>query len=317
MEWIEIKVLVNREATEAVSEILIQQGADGVAIDDSLDYQLHEEKFGEIIPEINLNEMVEISAYYPENIAIQEVSEDNKHKITQLTDFGLKIGDFSVSLDALAEENWANSWKKYFEPTRITRYFTIVPSWTDYKVEFSDEKLIVLDPGMAFGTGTHPTTKLSIQALETKLRGNERLIDVGTGSGVLSIAASLLGAKEILATDIDDIAVKVAKENIALNPLKNIEVRASDLLKSIDFKADIIVANILADILVDIMSDAKRLLEEHGFLILSGIIEDKLSIVENAYLAEGFVLEEKMQIGEWNCLILKKTDESLMEVVGG
>ncbi|MCH4168874.1 MAG: 50S ribosomal protein L11 methyltransferase [Streptococcaceae bacterium] len=317
MEWIEVKVDVNREALDAVSELLMQRGAQGVAIIDSLDYQQHKEKFGEIMPEVTINEMVTISAYYPENIQIKEKITEIEHEIARLTDFGLEIGDFSVHLDALAEENWANSWKQYFLPTRVSRYLTIVPSWTDYQPLAGDEKKIILDPGMAFGTGTHPTTVLSMQALESKLRGGEKLIDVGTGSGVLSITASILGAKQILATDIDEVAVKVANENIALNPVANIKVQASDLLKQIEFDADMIVANILADILVDLMSDAFRLLKNQGYLILSGIIQDKLPLVEASYLKNGFVLEEKSQIGEWVCLILKKTTIDLSEVVGG
>lgn len=317
MDWIEVKIDVNREALDAVSEILMQRGAQGVAIIDSLDYQQHEEKFGEIMPEVAINEMVTISAYYPESIQIKEKITEIEHEIARLTDFGLEIGDFSVHLDALAEENWANSWKQYFLPTRVSRYLTIVPSWTDYQPVESDEKTIILDPGMAFGTGTHPTTVLSMQALESKLRGGESLIDVGTGSGVLSITASILGAKQILATDIDDVAVKVANDNIALNPVSNIKVQASDLLKQIEFEADIIVANILADILVDLMRDAFKLLKNKGYLILSGIIQDKLSLVEASYLQNGFVLEEQSQIGEWVCLILKKTDTDLSEVVGG
>ncbi|MBS7578197.1 MULTISPECIES: 50S ribosomal protein L11 methyltransferase [unclassified Enterococcus] len=317
MEWIEVKVEVNREALDAVSELLMRHGAQGVAIIDSLDYQQHEEKFGEIMPEIVVDELVTISAYYPESIPIKEKIVEIEHEIVRISEFGLEIGDFSVHLDALAEENWANSWKQYFLPTRVSRYLTIVPSWTDYQPFMNDEKAIILDPGMAFGTGTHPTTVLSMQALESKLRGGENLIDVGTGSGVLSVAASILGATQILATDIDDVAVKVAKENIALNPVDNIKVQASDLLKQIDFEADIIVANILADILVDLMADAYRLLKNQGYLILSGIIQDKLPLVEKSYLENGFVLEARSQMGEWVCLILKKTDSDLSEVVGG
>ncbi|MDR1567584.1 MAG: 50S ribosomal protein L11 methyltransferase [Streptococcaceae bacterium] len=319
MEWFEVKVKIHREALDAVSDLLMRNGSVGVSILDSLDYLHYEEKFGEILPKIAFDEMVTVTAYYPVDMKITEKLPEIESAIANLATFGLKIGDFSLSFDALAEEDWANAWKKYFEPVRVTRHLTIVPSWTKYQAALDDELEIILDPGMAFGTGTHPTTRLCLQALEAKIRGGEHLIDVGTGSGVLSITASLLGVGKILATDIDEAAVRIAKENIELNlkPAQNIEVVANDLLSGLDFSADVIVANILADILVDLIEDANRLLKKEGILILSGIIEAKLPLIEAVYRKNGLVLEERLQIGEWVCLILRKTDADLAEIVGG
>ena len=217
---------------------------------------------------------------------------------------------------ALAEEDWADNWKKYYEPARITHDLTIVPSWTDYDAT-TGEKIIKLDPGMAFGTGTHPTTKMSLFALEQVLRGGETVLDVGTGSGVLSIASSLLGAKEIFAYDLDDVAVRVAQENIELNPgMENIHVAAGDLLKGVEIEADVIVANILADILIHLTEDAYRLVKDEGYLIMSGIIKDKWNMVRESAEAAGFFLETHMIQGEWNACVFKKTKD-ISGVIGG
>ncbi|EHJ53144.1 50S ribosomal protein L11 methyltransferase [Streptococcus macacae] len=315
-KWQELTVTVNREAEEAASNILIESGSQGVAIDDSADYLGSIGKYGELFPEVEQVEMVRITAYYPETADMAIVTAQVNKRLAELADFGLQTGDVQLSIQELAEEDWADNWKQYFEPARITHDLTIVPSWTDYEPD-PGEKIIKLDPGMAFGTGTHPTTKMSLFALEQVLRGGERVIDVGTGSGVLSIASSLLGAKAIYAYDLDDVAVRVARENIELNPgMDNVQVAAGDLLRGVETEADVIVANILADILVDLTEDAYRLLKDEGYLIMSGIISEKWELVKEAAEAAGFVLETHMVQGEWNTCVFKKTN-NLAGVIGG
>ncbi|MFS9031369.1 50S ribosomal protein L11 methyltransferase [Streptococcus anginosus] len=314
--WQELTIMVSREAEEAVSNILIDLGSQGVAIDDSADYLGEAGPFGEVLPQVEQLNMVAITAYYPETANLEMIRQEVKERLVQLRDFGLEIGETQLTTQKLAEEDWADNWKKYFEPARITHDLTIVPSWTDYEVT-TGEKIIKLDPGMAFGTGTHPTTKMSLFALEQVLRGGETVLDVGTGSGVLSIASSLLGAKEIFAYDLDDVAVRVAQENIALNAgTENIHVAAGDLLKGIDIEADVIVANILADILVNLTDDAYRLLKDEGYLIMSGIISEKWNLVRESAEAAGFFLETHMIQGEWNACVFKKTKE-ISGVIGG
>ena len=314
--WQELTITVSREAEEAVSNILIDLGSQGVAIDDSADYLGEAGPFGEVLPQVEQLNTVGITAYYPETANLEMIRQEVKERLAQLRDFGLELGETQLTTQQLAEEDWADNWKKYFEPTRITHDLTIVPSWTDYEAGPS-EKVIKLDPGMAFGTGTHPTTKMSLFALEQVLRNGEIVLDVGTGSGVLSIASSLLGAKEIFAYDLDDVAVRVAQENIALNAgTENIQVAAGDLLKGVDIEADVIVANILADILVNLTDDAYRLLKDEGYLIMSGIISEKWNLVRESAEAAGFFLETHMIQGEWNACVFKKTKE-ISGVIGG
>ena len=314
--WQELTITVSREAEEAVSNILIELGSQGVAIDDSADYLGEAGPFGEVLPQVKQLNTVAITAYYPETVNLEMIRQEVKERLTQLRDFGLEIGETQLTTQQLAEEDWADNWKKYFEPARITHDLTIVPSWTDYEAGPS-EKVIKLDPGMAFGTGTHPTTKMSLFALEQVLRSGEIVLDVGTGSGVLSIASSFLGAKEIFAYDLDDVAVRVAQENIALNAgTENIHVAAGDLLKGVDIEADVIVANILADILVNLTDDAYRLLKDEGYLIMSGIISEKWDLVRESAEAAGFFLETHMIQGEWNACVFKKTKE-ISGVIGG
>ena len=311
MKWNQLSVITSSEAVEAVSSILMEAGANGVAIEDSMDLVNFEgDPFGEILDKDTFShrkEGAEVIAYFPETLFLPEIIPSIQLKVEELASFGLDIGENKITASEVEESDWATAWKKYYHPVNISRYLTIVPEWQDYTPNNPDEHIIYLDPGMAFGTGTHPTTRLTLQALEVTLRGGETLLDVGTGSGVLSIASKFLGAKDVYAYDLDEVAVNSAKENMALNPIaKDVHVSANDLLNGIDKKADVIVANILADIIVLMLKDAHRCLKDDGTLIISGIIEDKVPMILEALAKEKFEVDQFFKQKDWYAIIVKK-----------
>lgn len=314
MKWTEVKVRTTSEAVEAVSNILIEAGASGVAIEDYLDVKNYQEdklsEWLDLSDFENMEEGASVMAYFPETTFLPEIMPTIKQRINQLPEFGLAIGANEIIISEVAESDWATAWKQYYHPVRVTRFLTIVPSWETYKPEFADEKIIELDPGMAFGTGTHPTTRLSLQALETFLRGGETILDVGTGSGVLSIASKHLGAKSVFAYDLDEVAVAAAKENIDLNPIaQDVHVSANDLLQNVNQAADVVVANILADIILRLIKDAWRVLHKGGLFIVSGIIEDKKGEVLEGMFSQGFELLQTFQEKDWVAMVFRKPVE--------
>jgi ribosomal protein L11 methyltransferase len=212
-----------------------------------------------------------------------------------------------VQTHEVDEEDWATAWKKYYHPVKISGRFTIVPTWETYDPVDSDELIIELDPGMAFGTGTHPTTVMCLQALEKYVKKGDSVIDVGTGSGVLSIGAALLGASKVHALDLDEVAVKAAKENIALNNVEEVvEVTHGNLLDSIKESASIIVANILAEVIMTFSEDAYSILPEDGLFIVSGIIAQKRDLVKDDLQSKGFEIIESVLMEEWVAIVAAK-----------
>ena len=311
MKWTEIQIQTSNEALDAVSNILIEAGSQGVAIEDIQDFlNSPDDGFGEIwaLDEADFSqEGVIIKGYFPNTLFLPELLPSIKLRISELETFGLTIAPNIVKVDEVMEENWATAWKKYYHPLQVTRFLTVVPSWEEYELKHADERVIRLDPGLAFGTGTHPTTMLSLQALETYIRGNETILDVGTGSGVLSIASKALGAKHVHAYDLDDVAVKSAMDNIKLNDYaKDVTVKANDLLKGVTIEADIVVANILSEIIVPLIPEAYDVLKPGGLFLTSGIIEDKKELILSEQKKQGFTIIQVQQMKDWCSIVAKK-----------
>jgi len=314
MKWSEISIHTTNEAIEPISNILHEAGASGVVIEDPFELSKErEDRFGEIYqlnPDDYPEEGVIVKAYLPINSFLGETVEEIKEAINNLVLFNIDIGLNKVSIMEVNEEEWATAWKKYYHPVKISEKFTIVPTWENYKPVNSDELIIELDPGMAFGTGTHPTTVLCIQALERIVKKGDTVIDVGTGSGVLSIAAAMLQAKSVLALDLDEVAVNSAKLNLKLNKVHEVaSVQQNNLLNGINKQADVIVANILAEIIVRFTDDVYRLLNKDGYFIASGIISQKKEEVKEAIMASGLEIVETVQMEDWVSITAKKIHE--------
>ncbi|MBS4750364.1 50S ribosomal protein L11 methyltransferase [Granulicatella sp. zg-ZJ] len=309
MKWYELKIATTSPATEMVSSILIEAGSNGVSIEDPSDLlYLEDDGFGQIKPEVEDiydTQEVFVSGYFPDTKNIIEIQSLIQEKLNEATQYDLPLGRNEILLSSVSEEDWANAWKKHYFPVRITRYLTVVPSWIDYQPS-EHEQIIEMDPGMAFGTGTHPTTQLSLEALERVIRGGEIVLDVGTGSGVLSIASKKLGAKHVTAYDLDEKATSVARENILLNGYADIIVKENDLLTGVRTQVDIIVANILAEILEKLVDDAWDNLKYGGHFILSGIILSKKEQLMIQLQQKGFDIIQENCMKDWVSLICVK-----------
>ncbi|MET3699296.1 [LSU ribosomal protein L11P]-lysine N-methyltransferase [Bacillus oleivorans] len=311
MKWSEICIQTTNEAIEPVSNILHEAGASGVVIEDPFELvKEREEQFGEIYqlnPDDYPREGVLVKAYLPVNSFLGETVEEIKEAIRNLTTFDIDIGANKVTISEVHEEEWATAWKKYYNPVKISERFTIVPTWEQYTPVSSDELIIELDPGMAFGTGTHPTTVMCIQALERTVKPGDTVIDVGTGSGVLSVAAALLGSKQVLALDLDEVAVQSAILNTKLNKVHEIvTVRKGNLLEEVSGEADVIVANILAEVIVRFTEDAYNRIKKGGYFITSGIINLKKQLVKDSLIKDGFEIVEILTMEDWVAFIAKK-----------
>ncbi|MFC6332466.1 50S ribosomal protein L11 methyltransferase [Paenibacillus septentrionalis] len=322
MKWYEITIATTEVATEMISNFLHEFGAGGVSIEESGTLNKpRDTSYGQWY-DTPLNDIPEgqaiIKGYFPEETDMEQLVQALKPRVEGLHEFGIDPGNVEYSYIEVDDEDWATAWKDYFHPIRITDRITIKPTWEDYQPE-ANELIIELDPGMAFGTGTHPTTSLCLKTLESVIQGGEEVIDVGTGSGVLAIGAMKLGAKAVLALDLDPVAVSSATENVSLNGLsEQVDIRLSDLLgvlrqdseqrESLMVKppVDLVVANILAEIIMLFIDDVYEALKPGGTYIASGIWKNKEEVVEQALIASGFIIEDKFRDEDWLAFVARK-----------
>lgn len=213
--------------------------------------------------------------------------------------------EHEISIAGVNEEDWANNWKQYYHTQRIGKRIVVTPSWEEY-TPTGDDVQMRLDPGMAFGTGTHDTTRLCLELLEECVTSETRILDVGTGSGILSVGGVLLGAPSALGVDIDPVAVKVANENAEINEVSDkTEFVCGDLTDKVHGKFEIVTANIVADVIIRLLGTVKNYLLKGGVLIVSGIIDTRADEVENACHEAGFVTEKRLEHGGWVAIKLR------------
>lgn len=312
MKWTEVIIKTTEEASDAVSEMLSTIGAGGVVIEDpneirrqiespnSLDYA--DQEFMN-----SLGTEVTVKAYFNEAMTPDELSGLVKEKLKFISQF-LEVGKGYAGYKMVDDEDWSTAWKKHYKPFHISDSVVIKPSWEEYEKQ-SGEIVIELDPGMAFGTGTHETTRLCSQLLEKHVRPGNNVIDVGCGTGILSIIAVKLGAAHAEAVDIDEVAVRVSKENCTINDVSDmISVSKGVLSDLAPQKADIMVANIIADVVIGISELVPGYLKQGGILLTSGIIKERKEDVIKAYTALGFQLINVDEMGEWVAIVFKCQD---------
>lgn len=305
MKLIEAKIIFDaddiKSTQEEISGVFYEFGAQGLKMEEPLkdknplDYYGDERQF--------LMRDYAISAYFPMNDYAERKKELYRNAFEE------KFCDredviYSLDFYELEEEDYQNAWKKYLYPEKVSRRFVVKPTWREYEAK-EDEVVIELDPGRAFGTGSHPTTSLCLKLMEDYIKGGESVVDVGTGSGILMVAADRLEAGEIWGVDIDELAVESTKENLELNRVSSekTEVFKGNLLEVVkDKKFDVVVANILADVIMMLLDDMSRVIKKDGIIILSGIIEDKVSEVEEKILGAGFEILEIKKDKEWRAI---------------
>ena len=312
MQWCEAIVHTTTAGSDIVSDELMQLGAAGTEIIDRADvpdprkagvyWELYDPKMVEEMPEDVL-----VKGWFELGEHTHDVISQVQQRLNELknADFGIDMGALTLERQNVADEDWSENWKKYYKPFRIGAHLVVKPTWEAYSPK-PDDLVIELDPGMAFGTGTHETTNMCMQLLEKYYRDGMRVMDVGTGSGILAIAAARLGAKNVLAVDIDPDAVKVAKENVSLNGVQEaVCVVVGDLCKSEAMPCELAVANIVADAICMLAGPLTRHLEKGGLLICSGIIREREQDVLAAAKEAGYVAADRIEKGEWVALCLR------------
>lgn len=289
MRWMKVAVHAAAECEEAVTQILLAAGARGVVLEEA-------------------DGLRSVVAYLPEGGAVSP--EEIGRRVQALQEYGLEPGPARVSVEWVQEEDWAESWKRHYKPLLVGRRLLVKPAWV--VVAPTERHVIELDPGMAFGTGYHPTTALCLEALDELVRPGDTVVDVGTGSGILAIAAARLGAGAVIAVDIDPQAVQAARDNCRRNGVhqrvwvaEGSTAAARALLAR--RPADLVVANILADVIADMAEELFGLLGPGGRLVASGIIDDAAPAVQVRLVAAGFTLLEERARGEWRCLLAERT----------
>lgn len=300
--WIEVTALVDGEAVESISEVFSRYSHGGVVI----------EYPTEAGPEIAWNEEAVIATDRP--IAVRgylPANRDGRRRQRQLEEAVWHLGRIwpidGPTAREVDESDWANAWKDHFFVHRIGERIVIKPTWREH-VAGPNDVMVILDPGMAFGTGLHPSTRLCLEALEDLVRDGDRVLDVGTGSGILSIAAAGLGAASVLAVDVDPVAVDAARANVAVNHLEHVvTVREGGAADAALEPFDLVVANIIARVIVEHAAPLAAAVRPGGLLIVSGILLERAAEVSAALSEHGVDTEEPRQEGDWCALVGRRT----------
>lgn len=297
MLWNEIVIEINKNSTDDAVIFFDNNGFPTVSIDDPSDIIEHKEqvRWDYIDDGLFKRDM--------ETAFVKAYSDDDALS-AEIVEKAVSEG-FRAYINKLEEEDWENGWKKYFKPLKIGANVVVAPAWEEYTPS-EGEKVITLDSGMAFGTGSHETTKMCLEFIEKYLRVGDNVLDIGTGSGILAICAGLFGSKDITAVDIDELSVKISKENAALNGMESIiTVKQGDLLSAAEGKYKFITANIVADIILILLPDVGRFMDNESILVVSGIITEREDEIIKSAGENGFEIIEIKRDDGWTAMVLK------------
>ena len=312
MNWMEIIVQSSHAATETVADIFHESGCGGVVIEDPrlLNFYINSGLWDYTdLKEVEDTGFSIVKAYLPVDEKLKAALAGIERELAMLEKRvpASLLGE--IYFRQIDEEDWSSAWKQYFHPVRIGRSIIIKPTWEDYQA-LAGDLVIELDPGMAFGTGTHNTTCLCVESLEQLVRPGMMVFDVGTGSGILSLVSAKLGAQKVVAVDFDAVAVRVAKENVVLNDLtQKVTVHEGDLLSVVAGEADVIVANIIASIICQLLPDIPSKLSAGGVFLASGIIVERLDEVCAKAKEVGLVVDEVKEKDGWALVVMRKGRE--------
>jgi ribosomal protein L11 methyltransferase len=302
MEWMEVCVFYqyydSELASDLIADVFYDLGLKGVVLNifQDKDLKIHNEQSN--VDSYNSN----VIGYFRLNESFKKTKKCFEKNVAALC---LAVGiKYSIYYQKTDEEDWSESWKKYYWPEKIGERIVVKPTWREYITQ-SGELVVNLDPGMSFGTGSHPTTALCIKMLEKYVKNKDCLLDVGTGSGILMITSYLLGAKELYGVDNDVEAVNIARKNLLLNRVneKDFTLYVGNLIENINKKFDIIVSNILLFPVIELLNKIYLVLKNRGTIILSGFLQENLNMVTDKLLKEGFTIIEIESHKKWSCVV--------------
>ena len=311
MEWMELIVHTTTEGSDQVSALLMESGASGTMIEDKSDIPDPDKPHGiwEIIdPKLleNMPDDVLVHAWFEENETLSSLLDSIRSRLSALSETSGIFGPLKLQTRSVSDQSWTDVWKKYFKPFYAGVHLVVKPTWEPFEPKPGD-KIIEIDPGMAFGSGTHETTGMCLSLLEELITGGEKIIDVGTGSGILAIGAALLGAGHVLAIDIDPDAVNVARENVAHNRVGEIvSVQQGNLLDRVSDICDICVANIISDVIISFAAPLLNHIRPGGLFICSGIVSLRADEVAGALKAAGYEILRRETRGEWTAFVSRR-----------
>lgn len=318
MKYVKVAVKTTTEAVDLVSNLFDDLGIEGVQIEDNIPLSEEDKKamFIDILPELEPDDGSAVVSSYidPETTEINELVKQIEEGLEELSLF-VNVGDKKVIAEETDDKDWLNNWKEFFKPFRVADDIVIKPTWEKLEEVNANDLVIEIDPGTAFGTGSHETTRLCILGLRKYITSETKLLDVGCGSGILSIIGLKLGAEYATGTDIDPAALTATYENVEVNHIEKeqFQVIAGNIIEDTKmqeeinvFQYDIVVANILADVIIPLSKTLKELMRPGAIFISSGIIDMKKAEVEEAILANDFEILEVNEMGDWVSFVARK-----------